>query len=89
MQRLAAAFPAVRSRAILAVVCCMALTATARAQEYPTGTIHVLSSTFPGGVIDLLARTFASRLQERSRQSTVVENTTIATGTVGVAQAAL
>ncbi len=89
----AAAFLAVRSsrpwrHAVLVIVCCMALTATVRAQDYPTGTIHVLSSTFPGAVIDLLARTFASRLQERSRQSTVVENTTIATGTVGVAQAA-
>jgi tripartite-type tricarboxylate transporter receptor subunit TctC len=97
MRRLAAAFPAARStrslgqpwrRTVLTAVCCAALATSARAQDYPTGTIHVLSSTFPGGVIDLLARTFASRLQERSRQSAVVENTTIATGTVGVAQAA-
>src|SRR4051812_34808461 len=101
MPSLAAAVSAVRSRRsltwswrrswrrpMLAVVCCVALTATGRAQEDPTRAIHVLSSTFPGGVIDLLARTFASRLQERSRQSTVVENTTVATGTVGAAQAA-
>jgi tripartite-type tricarboxylate transporter receptor subunit TctC len=93
MQSLVAAFLAIRQRrswrrAILTAVCCAALTATARAQDYPTETIRVLSSTFPGGVIDLLARTFASRLQERSHQTTVVENTTIATGTIGVAQAA-
>ena len=93
MQSLAAAVLAVRSmrlsrRVAIAAVCCVGLTATARAQDYPTGTIHVLSSTFPGGIIDQLARIFAAKLQERSKQSTVVENTTIATGTVGVAQAA-
>jgi tripartite-type tricarboxylate transporter receptor subunit TctC len=90
MQSLVAAVrpPRLWRRAILAAVCCGALTATARAQDYPTGTIHVLSSTFPGGIIDQLARIFASRLQERSKQNTVVENTTIATGTVGAAQAA-
>ena len=74
--------------AVLAVACWVSAAASAHAQQYPAGPIHVLSSTFPGGVIDLLARTFAQKLQERSRQTTVVENTTIATGTVGVAQAA-
>jgi tripartite-type tricarboxylate transporter receptor subunit TctC len=72
----------------MAVACWVSVAADVHAQEYPAGPIHILSSTFPGGVIDLLARTFAQKLQERSRQTTVVENTTIATGTVGAAQAA-
>lgn len=58
------------------------------AQDYPAKSIRILTSTAPGGIIDILARTFARKLQERSSQVTVVENAAIAVGTVGVRQAA-
>jgi tripartite-type tricarboxylate transporter receptor subunit TctC len=64
------------------------LTFPAQAQQYPEKPIRILSSTAPGGVIDLLARIFAQKLQERSGQVTVVENAPVAVGTVGVTQAA-
>lgn len=60
----------------------------AYSQDYPNGQIRLLSSTFPGGIIDVLARIYAQKLQERSGQTVVVENTTVAVGTIGVAQLA-
>ncbi len=60
--------------------------APASAADYPSGTIRVLSSTFPGGIIDLLARTYAQKLQDRGGQTVVVENNSVATGSVGVGQ---
>ena len=66
----------------------LAFSGTAYSQAYPAAQIRLLSSTFPGGVIDLLARIYAQKLQDRSGQTVVVENTTVAVGTVGVAQLA-
>lgn len=62
--------------------------ANADEQQYPVRQIHILSSTAPGGIIDILARVFAEKLQERSGQVTVVKNAAIAVGTVGVGDAA-
>src|SRR3954462_3705884 len=45
-----------RGTALMAVACWVSVAADVHAQEYPAGPIHILSSTFPGGVIDLLAR---------------------------------
>ncbi|MGZ3330068.1 MAG: Bug family tripartite tricarboxylate transporter substrate binding protein, partial [Xanthobacteraceae bacterium] len=53
------------------------------AEDYPSKPIRILAGAAPGGLIDLFARTFAQRLQERSGQPVVVENNSVATGTIG------
>jgi len=53
------------------------------AEDYPSRPIRILAGAAPGGLIDLFARTFAQRLQERSGQPAVVENNSVATGTIG------
>ena len=63
---------------------CAALPATPlSAEDYPSKPIRILAGAAPGGLIDLFARTFAQRLQERSGQPVVVENNSVATGTIG------
>jgi tripartite-type tricarboxylate transporter receptor subunit TctC len=53
------------------------------AQDFPNKPIHIMVGAAPGGLIDLFARTYGSKLQERSGQPAVVENNSIATGTIG------
>lgn len=52
------------------------------AQDYPAKPIRILAGAAPGGLIDLFARTFAQKLQERSGQPVLVENNSVATGTI-------
>jgi len=58
------------------------------AQDYPVKPIRIVAGAAAGGLIDLFARTFAVKLQERSGQPVVVENSSVATGTVGAAAVA-
>ena len=53
------------------------------AQDYPSKPIRIIAGAAPGGLIDLFARTFAQKLQERSKQPVIVENNSVATGTIG------
>jgi tripartite-type tricarboxylate transporter receptor subunit TctC len=53
------------------------------AQDFPNGPIHIMVGAAPGGLIDLFARTYAGKLQERSGQPVLVENNSVATGTIG------
>jgi tripartite-type tricarboxylate transporter receptor subunit TctC len=53
------------------------------AQEYPNRPIHIISNSSPGALVDLFARVYAQKLQERTGQPVVVENRTAATGVVG------
>ena len=55
---------------------------TANAQDFPAKPIRILVGAAPGGLIDLFARTYANKLQERSGQPVLVENNSVATGTV-------
>jgi tripartite-type tricarboxylate transporter receptor subunit TctC len=54
-----------------------------RAQEFPSKPVHIMVGAAPGGLIDLFARTYGTKLQERSGQPVLVENNSVATGTVG------
>jgi tripartite-type tricarboxylate transporter receptor subunit TctC len=75
-----------RLNAIRAFITCLVLLVPATpllAEDYPSKPIRILAGAAPGGLIDLFARTFAQRLQERSGQPVVVENNSVATGTIG------
>jgi tripartite-type tricarboxylate transporter receptor subunit TctC len=53
------------------------------AQGFPSKPIRIVVGAAPGGLIDLFARTYGSKLQERSGQPVLVENNSVATGTIG------
>jgi tripartite-type tricarboxylate transporter receptor subunit TctC len=53
------------------------------AQEFPSKPVHIMVGAAPGGLIDLFARTYGTKLQERSGQPVLVENNSVATGTIG------
>jgi tripartite-type tricarboxylate transporter receptor subunit TctC len=46
------------------------------AQDYPSRPIRIIVQTQPGGLIDLLARTFAQKLGENTGKTAIVENKT-------------
>jgi tripartite-type tricarboxylate transporter receptor subunit TctC len=66
----------------LAVAVLIATAVAGHAQDFPTKPIRILVGAAPGGLIDLFARTYAGKLQERSGQPVVVENNSVATGTI-------
>jgi tripartite-type tricarboxylate transporter receptor subunit TctC len=66
------------------LLCSAALLATdALAQAFPSRTIRIIVPFAPGGTSDVLARTFAPRLQESLGQTVVVENRPGASGNIG------
>ena len=52
----------------------------ARAQDYPNRPVRIIVPTAPGGMSDILSRTFAAKVQERTQRIVVVENKTGASG---------
>jgi tripartite-type tricarboxylate transporter receptor subunit TctC len=78
---IAAACVAAMRIVLAALVVSIALTAPAAAQSYPSKPIRIMVGASAGGLVDIIARTFAQNLQKRSGQSVVVENRTGATGT--------
>jgi tripartite-type tricarboxylate transporter receptor subunit TctC len=55
----------------------------ASGQGYPNKPIRIIAGAAPGGLIDLFARTFGQNLQARTGQPVLVENNSVATGTLG------
>jgi tripartite-type tricarboxylate transporter receptor subunit TctC len=61
----------------------LALSAAARAQEYPARSLRIVLPFAAGGGTDVLARVFAQRLQESLGQTVVVDNRAGAGGNIG------
>jgi tripartite-type tricarboxylate transporter receptor subunit TctC len=57
------------------------------AQQYPSQPIKIIVSLAPGGVADIMARTFAAKLGERGK-TVIVENRTGGAGLIGADAAA-
>jgi tripartite-type tricarboxylate transporter receptor subunit TctC len=64
------------------------LTRTTFAQDYPSKPIVIVVPYAPGGPTDTIARILAERMRVSLSQTVVVENTTGAGGTLGVARVA-
>ena len=60
----------------------LALAPPAAAQTFPDKPIRIMVGASAGGLVDLMARTYAQKLTERSGQTVVVENRTGATGSL-------
>jgi tripartite-type tricarboxylate transporter receptor subunit TctC len=72
-------------RAIIAAfIATLALPAVA--QTFPSKPIRLVVPIVPGGSVDLIARSFAKKLQEQMGQTLVVENIAGASGTIGAYQ---
>src|SRR5262245_11550665 len=50
------------------------------AQDFPNRPVRIIVPTAPGGMSDLISRTFAAKVQERTQRVIVVENKTGANG---------
>ena len=57
--------------------------ARAQGQNYPARPIRLVVPFTPGTGIDILARVFSQRLQERTKAAVVVENRPGASGNIG------
>ncbi len=53
---------------------------TATAQDYPNKPVRIMIPTAPGGMADIVGRTFGHKLTEKTQQPAVVENRTGAGG---------
>jgi tripartite-type tricarboxylate transporter receptor subunit TctC len=70
--------------ALLAAISSIFVLADASAaDDYPAKPVRIIAGAAPGGLIDLFARTFAQNFQARTGQPAVVENNSVATGTIG------
>ena len=71
------------SRRALALAMLAALTAAAapaQSQDFPNRPVRIIVPTAPGGMSDILSRTFAAKVQDRTGKVIVVENRTGANG---------
>jgi tripartite-type tricarboxylate transporter receptor subunit TctC len=68
---------------LLALLLFAALIAPASAQDYPNRPIRIIVPFGPGGGGDIVGRIFGQYLQEKLRQSVVIENKPGAAGTLG------
>jgi tripartite-type tricarboxylate transporter receptor subunit TctC len=71
------------NRFALALVSCCLMVPAASAAEFPGKTIRILVPYPPGGLVDLAARTVASEVQKKWKQTVVVENRPGASGFIG------
>jgi tripartite-type tricarboxylate transporter receptor subunit TctC len=69
-------------RCLAAVLALVLGVAPASAQDYPAKPVRVIVPTAPGGMADILARIFAQKFSDKTKQPVVVENRTGAGGVI-------
>jgi tripartite-type tricarboxylate transporter receptor subunit TctC len=69
---------------VLLIACSVIVTASVRADEFPTRTVTIISPYQAGGTSDIIARVLAQKLQERWGKPVIVENRAGANGSIGV-----
>ncbi len=69
--------------ALLAIIGCVAVVATAQAQNFPTKSISMIVPYAPGGSTDGLARIVAASMSKNLGQQVIVENVGGGGGTIG------
>jgi len=74
-------------RNVIALLCVLALTAAARAQDYPHGTVRLLVPFAAGGPTDVVARILAELLSARWGGKTVLVENRPGAGTIVMTQA--
>ena len=71
-------------RALLSLVFCVLLAASASAQSFPSRPLRILVPAPPAGITDLSARLVAEGLRLRFNQPVIVENKPGANGLIGL-----
>jgi len=74
-----------RRSAVLSLLAVLCLAATARAEDYPSRTIKILTTSSAGGLSDIFTRVLADRLRARLNQTIVIENKPGAAGNIAIA----
>ena len=69
-------------RCLAAVLALVLGTAPAVAQDYPAKPVRIIVPTAPGGFADIVARLFAQKFGDKTKQPVVVENRTGAGGVI-------
>lgn len=70
------------ARWLAAVLALVTAAAPVSAQEYPAKPVRVIVPTAPGGMADILARLFAQKFGETTKQTVIVENKAGAGGVI-------
>jgi len=74
--------PSVHCAAAAAIAAVLALVGAARADDYPSRSVHVIIPFGPGGVTDIVSRVLFDAMAKVLGQTIVIENRAGASGTI-------